>query len=295
MSYMQGQDMWEVVNGSKVTPSEAGDENSVLREWKIKAGKAMFALKTTVEEDVLEHIRYANTLKDAWDMFAKLFSKKNHTRLQLLESDLLSIYKLDLEAPIIETRVKRIIIHSLRLEFGGFVAAIQGWQTQPSLIEFENMLATLYANRSRWKKEDKEKSHRGEGCSHLGGVSKNHGSSKRFEGKCYNYDKKGHTVKDCWSKKRLVESNISASNSEEEWDVEALLAIDDEERALTTAISNQIDYEADWIIDSGCSNHMTGDKENLQNVSEYKGSRVVVIASNSKLPIAHVGNSVVPP
>jgi len=38
---------------------------------------------------------------------------------------------------------------------------------------------------------------------------------------------------------------------------------------------------------------MTGDKEKLQNLSEYKGSRVVVTANNSKLPIAHIGNTVV--
>ncbi|KAK3030596.1 hypothetical protein RJ639_039682 [Escallonia herrerae] len=56
MSYIQGQDLWEVVNGSEVTQPEAEDTNGTLRKWKIKAGKAMFALKTTVEEDVLEHI-----------------------------------------------------------------------------------------------------------------------------------------------------------------------------------------------------------------------------------------------
>lgn len=97
----------------------------------------MFALKTTVEEDVLEHIQDAKTPKQAWDTFAKLFSKKNDTRLQLLESELLSIaqrdmtvaqyfhkvkmlcrkiLELDPQAPIGETRMKRIIIHGLRPE-----------------------------------------------------------------------------------------------------------------------------------------------------------------------------------
>ncbi|KAK3009192.1 hypothetical protein RJ639_013532 [Escallonia herrerae] len=65
MSYMQGQDLWEVVNGSELTQPEAEDANGTLRKWKIKAGKAMFSLKTTVEEDVLEHIRDATTPKQA--------------------------------------------------------------------------------------------------------------------------------------------------------------------------------------------------------------------------------------
>ncbi|KAJ7956846.1 Retrovirus-related Pol polyprotein from transposon TNT 1-94 [Quillaja saponaria] len=100
-----------------------------LRKWKIKVGKAMFALKTTIDEEVLEHIRDAKTPKEAWDTLATLFSKKNDTRLQLLE------------IPIGVTRMKRIIIHGLRPEFRGFVAAVQGWSNQPSLVEFENLLA----------------------------------------------------------------------------------------------------------------------------------------------------------
>ncbi|KAK2997760.1 hypothetical protein RJ639_024907 [Escallonia herrerae] len=266
ISYMQGQDLWEVVNGSEVTQPEAEDANGMLRKWKIKPGKAMFALKTTVEEDVLEHIR-ATTLKQAWDTFTKLFSKKNDTRLQLLESELLSIAQrdmtvaqyfhkvkmlcreiseLDPQAPIGEMRMKQIIIHGLRPKYRGFVAAVQGWQTQPSLVEFENLLAgqealakqmggaslkgqeeALYANNGRWN-------------------SKQHGAE---------------------------EENLT----------------------FTAITSNRINYEKDWIVDSGCSNHMTGDVEKLQNLSDYKGSRVVVTANNSKLPIAHVGSAIVSP
>ena len=80
MSYMQGQDLWEVINGSEAMQL-AEDTYGMLRKWKIKAGKAMFTLKTTVEEDVLEHIQDAKTLKKAWNMLASLFSKKNDTWL----------------------------------------------------------------------------------------------------------------------------------------------------------------------------------------------------------------------
>ncbi|KAK4414994.1 hypothetical protein Salat_2606500 [Sesamum alatum] len=129
-------------------------------------GKAMFILKTMIEEDVLEHICESKTPKEAWDTFAKLFSKKNDTKLQLIGSELLSvaqrnltiaqyfhkvkslcreISELDPEAPIGETRMKRIIIHGLKQEFTSFVAAVQGWPTQSSLVEFENLLASQEA------------------------------------------------------------------------------------------------------------------------------------------------------
>ncbi|KAG6737603.1 hypothetical protein POTOM_059131 [Populus tomentosa] len=374
MSYMQGQDLWEVVNGCEITQPEAEDANGALRKWKIKAGKAMFALKTTIEEDVLEHIRDAKNPHEAWKTFADLFSKKNDTKLQLLESELLSIAQreltvaqffhkvktlcreiseLDAEAPIGETRMKRIIIHGLRPDFRSFVAAVQGWQTQPSLVEFENLLAgqealakqmgevalkgevdALYVHKGRWKpkkhandrskrNEDKTKFNREERNS---SEARGYGIKRKFEGKCYNCGKKGHMAKDCWQKKEHVEGNTATFKIEDEWDAHAFFTaveeeeclqrkehvkndavtfkIEDEwdahafftevkEAAFTVTTPEHIDYEKDWIIDSGCSNHMTGDKEKLKNLVEYKGKHVVVTTNNSKLAIAHVGDAVV--
>jgi Zinc knuckle len=238
------------------------------------------------------------------------------------------ISELDPTAVIGETRIKRIIIHGLRPEYRGFVAAVQGWPTQPSLVEFENLLAgqealakqmvgtspkseeeALYTNKSRGnskqnnrggfkKNDDKPKSHQGEGGSRPWGASKSYGNNRKFNGECYNCGKKGHMAKDCWSKKKSAESNIATSSSkekcEDDWDVEASYAVEEVELAFT-AMDERIDYENDWIVDSGCSNHMTGDKQKFENLSEYKGNRVVVIANNSRLPIAHIGKTVVTP
>lgn len=127
--------------------------------------------------------------------------------------------------------------------------------------------------------------------------------------------KEGHKANVCWSKKRSVESNAATSNtkerSEDDWDAEACFAAEEEELALTVTndwdieeeeelaltatTSRHIDYENDWIVDSGCSNHMSGDKEKLQNLSEYKRDREVVTTDDTKLPIAHVGKTVVSP
>ncbi|KAI3448734.1 hypothetical protein Pfo_005399, partial [Paulownia fortunei] len=207
--------------------------------------------------------------------------------------------------------------------------AVQGWPTQPSLVEFENLLAgqeamtkqmggvslkgeeeALYTNKSKgnfkrhtssgYKKDgDKVKIHQGKGGSRPGGALKNRINSRKFDGDCYNCGKPGHMAKDCWTKKKYVESNTATSSSKENnedcWDAEALFATVEEELALTVTTSEQIDYKNDWIVDSGCSNHMTGDKQKLQNLSEYNGGRVVVTADNSRLPIAHIGKTIVTP
>ncbi|KAM2846143.1 hypothetical protein COP2_029103 [Malus domestica] len=40
---------------------------------------------------------------------------------------------------------------------------------------------------------------------------------------------------------------------------------------------------------------MTGDKKKLQSLTKYKGGRLVVTANDSRLPIAHIGKTVIEP
>ena len=60
------------------------------------------------------------------------------------------IYELDPEAKIAELGIRTIIIRGLRPEFRSFVAAIQGWPTQPSLVEFEICLLVQKLWLSKW-------------------------------------------------------------------------------------------------------------------------------------------------
>ena len=91
--------------------------------------------------------------------------------------------------------------------------------------------------------------------------------------------------------------------SEEEWDVEAGFSQEieegkleeDMEAAAFAAITDPVvNYKEDWIIDSGCSNHMTNDDKKLEDMTDYKGRRVVLMADNSRLSISHVGKAVIP-
>ena len=64
---------------------------------------------------------------------------------------------------------------------------------------------------------------------------------------------------------------------------------------LIVVALKRIDYESDWIVDSGCSNHMTGDREKLKNTIKYKGSHMMVKANNERLPITHIGKTTIVP
>ncbi|KAM1157723.1 hypothetical protein ACFX15_027799 [Malus domestica] len=118
------------------------------------------------------------------------------------------ISELDPTAPIGETRMKRIIIHeAMAKQMGGV------------LLKGEE--EALYTSKSK-----------GTFKRYTGGASKNRGNSRKFDGECYNCGKMGHMAKDCWTKKKPVESNTATSsskeNSEDGWDAEALFATEEE-------------------------------------------------------------------
>ena len=372
-SYLQGQDLWEVVGGCNTIPPEPkivivdSDkkstvvENEAFRRWNIKAGKAMYVLKTTIDKELVEYIRKAETPKVAWDTLAALFSKKNDARLQLLESELMTISQgdltinqyfkkvkslcseiaeLDPEEKITEQRMRRIIAHGLRTEFSGFMAAIRGWSTQPTLLELENMLANQEAltrqitrvsprkeeealfggqKKGRHKSKPNVKGKPGQqwkpnlGRKASGGAQTQSQEDDDQKDRCYNCGKKGHYARDCWYKRKKGHGNVATSKSQEQsaqessgyeetWDAEAAVAIassqveENEEVALAVVPKEEkINYRSDWIIDSGCSNHMTGDVQKLEDLEKYKGNQVIVTANNSKLPIRYVGKTKVTP
>ena len=72
----------------------------------------------------------------------------------------------------------------------------------------------------------------------------NQGELRRTTTNC---GKKGNMLRDCWSKKKFVESSAESSNMEmeEEWDVEEICVIEEDELALMAMMGKHIDYKND--------------------------------------------------
>ncbi|KAL3504699.1 hypothetical protein ACH5RR_034540 [Cinchona calisaya] len=95
-------------------------------------------------------------------------------------------------------------------------------------------------------------------------------------------------------------SSQKLNEPDEDWDIQVSFAVEEfvffcttnqkEELALTMISTNRVNYNVDWIIDSGCSNHMTGDKRKITKLIEYKGGLVMVTIDNSRLSNAHIEN-----
>ena len=68
-------------------------------------------------------------------------------------------------------------------------------------------------------------------------------------------------------KKNGTQTSFAIEESNQANDVKAATSCAEDlkqERALVTTSNKSINYQVDWIVDSGCSNHMTGDVNKLQ-------------------------------
>ncbi|KAG5582115.1 hypothetical protein H5410_052742 [Solanum commersonii] len=175
--YFFGLELWDIIGGLDTTPPT---DAKAAKRWKVKAGKVMYALTVTIEDEFLQRIKNAKTSKEAWDTLTIIFTKKNNARLQRLENELLSISQrymtINPENVLTKTRTRRIIVHGLSPEYKGIITITRGWATEPTLSELKNLLANekdlekplssltiknedkaLFSKRQDYKKKSEEK------------------------------------------------------------------------------------------------------------------------------------------
>nr|DAD45748.1 TPA_asm: hypothetical protein HUJ06_003978 [Nelumbo nucifera] len=286
-AYLQGQDLWDLIASDEVVIPADNPQNAELRQkWKIKCGKALFALRTPISKEYIEHVHDLKSPKQLWETLEILFTQKNTMRLQFLENELTGM--------------------------------IQGWAKQPSIIELENLLSNQEAlvkqmtNNSLSKVED---------ALHIDYQRKKNFSSKhndseqtRIEGQskgnskaCYRCGKPGHIrchiQRNCRVNLNEEGANVTHENNESEW--ERCLFIEDIDQPVNvtsvvhrpmhlqtnalTDVNVVIDFNKEWIVDSGCSHHATGNASLLSDVRPHCGKRTIVTADNSLHPVVREG------
>lgn len=56
-AYLQGHDLWDLVSGDDSEPNKGPANAELRRKWKIKCGKALFALQTLISKEYIDHVR----------------------------------------------------------------------------------------------------------------------------------------------------------------------------------------------------------------------------------------------
>nr|GEW70169.1 UBN2_3 domain-containing protein [Tanacetum cinerariifolium] len=77
--------LWDLVAGEETIPANTPANADLRRKWKVKCGKALFALRTSISKEFIDHVRDITSPKEVWETLERLFSKKYTARLQFLE------------------------------------------------------------------------------------------------------------------------------------------------------------------------------------------------------------------
>ena len=89
---------------------------------------------------------------------------------------------------------------------------------------------------------------------------------QRFLGICYNCQRRGHMARDCRCPRR---ERVYRNSQDEKEDVQANMSL------ALTAVVDESHFWGEFIIDSGCTHHMTGSKKNLTNYKVFEKPRII--------------------
>ncbi|CAL8151068.1 unnamed protein product [Prunus armeniaca] len=109
--------------------------------------------------------------------------------------------------------------------------------------------------------------------------SKHHFGECRYKGKpkCYNCDRFGHLARDC-----IVNKNVQKANCVNQMEVTGNLF-------YANCTTTEIKTNGEWYVDSGCSNHMTGNLELLVDVRTNVAGKVQM-PTGTLVSVAGIGS-----
>ncbi|KAJ0086209.1 hypothetical protein Patl1_07938 [Pistacia atlantica] len=267
-SYLLGQGLWDIVDGSEAKPIGAG-----LNAWRKNNGKALHAIQMSCGSDMLTHIREIESAKDAWDRLATVHAHASGARKGFLEAELrackqgtctISEYARkvkdicdQLEAIGVrkdnDTRVA-IIVENLRPEFDAMRVLVQ--KNKPTMEEAVSLFLHEEALLERRKLESNNE-------------------VKDMSNEAFFSAARGNDHIDTVSTKEQDDGDKKAENIKE-----ALCVIMDQ---VNTA-NNQ------WFIDSACSNHMTPREDIFISTEPFTDAFGVITGDNTRLEIKWRGD-----
>ena len=295
-------DLWDVVTGDEtLAPGASADRRLKFKKLE---NRSLSMICLAISPDLKIYVRSATTGKEAWDALSKHFEEKTLSRKIQFRRKLYSLRMGNasatehinrvktigdlleaLDDPVQEKDLVMILISSLPDEYNNLITTLETLKEEQLTWDYvrDRILAEYDRKKGEKPKPGNEdalyvdsrgkNSHRGG----EGGSNHNKGdqNKKQFtKYKCHYCHKKGHLQRDC-HKKKAAEAG-AANNGDGNQKESATFCSDSNNTPDNFAFEfalhvndNTTNCDEKWWLDSACSKHMTGVKDDLFNYQEF--------------------------
>ena len=298
----------------QVAADATDEQKNTQKEVRKKDQKALFFIHQCVDVNVFEKIADSTTAKAAWDTLVRCYGgdasvkkvklqslRKQYENLNMKNNEKVSEYisrviliTNEMKAcgeTLSEETIMEKVLRSLTSQFDYIVVAIEH-SKDLSTMRIEELQSSLEAQELRLTERTSEREveqqalkatsdrryqKQSEARRRSDGGQKSESSTsdrqknaqkgkEKYDKKkiqCYCCKKFGHFARDCWSNKerKSEEANIARSS-------------DDESVLLMASESDDMDLIDWWYMDTGCSNHLTGNKKWLVDFDSEKRTKI---------------------
>ncbi|CAL8152240.1 unnamed protein product [Prunus armeniaca] len=174
---------------------------------------------------------------------------------------------------ILKSKEQRLEMHSVdtvEKAFASFTVNSKGQNKNASQSSSSKSQRNWNSKGKSWESKDK---------SQQNNYSAQSNTSTQYKGKpkCYNCDRFGHLARDC-----TVNKNVQKANCLNQMEVTGNLF-------YANCTTTEIKTNGEWYVDSGCSNHMTGNLELLVDVRTNVAGKVQM-PTGTLVSVARIGS-----
>ncbi|KAL9429389.1 hypothetical protein AB3S75_031241 [Citrus x aurantiifolia] len=314
-NFLRSKEYWGLVETGYDEPASGSvltdAQQKMTDELKLKDLKVKNYLFQAIDRTILDTILKKDTAKEIWDAMKKKFegnARVKKSQLQALRREFetlemksgeevieyfsrvmivankMRVYGEDMQ----DVKIVEKILRTLTEKFNYIVCSIEESKDIDSL-SVDELQSSLIVHEQKFRRTSSEEQvlkvafeegrgrgerGRGQGASRGRGRGRGRQTYNKANVECYNCHKLGHYQFECPS-----------------WDKEANCAeLDEEEMLLMTYVEkNGARREDVWFFDSGCSNHMSGDKSLFCDFDE-SFKHTVKLGNNTRMEVTGRGN-----
>ena len=310
-NFLRSKEYWSLVETGYAEPEQAmtDAERRRLDELKLKDLKCKNYLFQAINRTILETILQKNTSKQIWDSMKKKYegnARVKRLHLQVLRKEFETLEMKSGEnvfdyfsrvmsvanrmrvygEQLVDTTIVEKILRSLTEKYNYIVCSIEE-SKDIDAMPVDELQSSLIVHEQKFHKHDTEEqalkiTHenrsggggRGRGRGSFRGRGRGRQAFDRSIVECYNCHKLGHFQYECPSLGK------EANYAELDYNEEMLL--------MSYVDHNEAKREDVWFLDSGCSNHMCGDKT-FSDLNE-SFTQMVKLGNNSKMFVRGKGS-----